>query len=174
LAARKAGAKALLDAIAAGKASARLLQDNRVAAAIDNGKVPDAKDRIAELLHGLPPADQKLKELLDARRATVATHPGDPDKGASVFEKNCAACHQIGGKGARVGPQLDGIGARGADRLIEDILDPSRNVDQMFRATTVALKNGQVVTGLLLKEEGEVLVLADAQGKEVRVANDEI
>jgi putative heme-binding domain-containing protein len=86
-----------------------------------------------------------------------------------VFEKNCEICHQLAGRGARVGPQLDGIGSRGFDRLMEDILDPNRNVDQSFRLTTVALKTGQVVSGLLLREEGEVLIVADSQGKEVRV-----
>jgi hypothetical protein len=30
------------------------------------------------------------------------------------------------------------------------------------------------VTGLVLREEGEIVVLADAQGKEVRVAKDDI
>jgi putative heme-binding domain-containing protein len=52
---------------------------------------------------------------------------------------------------------------------MEDILDPNRNVDQAFRATNLALENGQVLSGLLLREEGEVLILADAQGKEVRI-----
>jgi hypothetical protein len=33
----------------------------------------------------------------------------------------------------------------------------------------LALWYGQVVSGLLLREEGDVLVLADAQGKEIRV-----
>jgi putative heme-binding domain-containing protein len=75
----------------------------------------------------------------------------------------------MAGKGAKVGPQLDGIGTRGLDRLMEDILDPNRNVDQTLRVTNLALKNGQIVSGLLLREEGEVLIIADAQGKEVRV-----
>ena len=52
---------------------------------------------------------------------------------------------------------------------MEDILDPNRNVDQTFRVTNLALKNGQIVSGLLLREEGEVLIVADSQGKEVRV-----
>jgi putative heme-binding domain-containing protein len=49
------------------------------------------------------------------------------------------------------------------------LLDPSRNVDQMFRTTNLALQDGRLVSGLLVREEGEVLVLADSQGKEVRV-----
>jgi len=92
-----------------------------------------------------------------------------PARGARVFEKSCANCHQLEGKGARVGPQLDGIGSRGLERLLEDVLDPNRNVDQSFRVTNLALQSGQIVSGLLLREEGQVLIVADSQGKEVRV-----
>jgi putative heme-binding domain-containing protein len=73
-----------------------------------------------------------------------------------------------------VGPQLDGVGVRGLDRILEDVLDPSRNVDQTFRTTNLALKDGRVVSGLLLRDDGAVLVMADAQGKEVRVPKDSV
>ena len=169
LARRRAGAEALLDAIAAGRASARLLQEQRVAVVLKAANPPRLEERLRSLLAGLPPADQKLSVLMDRRRARFRSTSHQPESGVSVFEKNCAICHQLGGKGAKVGPQLDGIGSRGLDRLVEDIIDPNRNVDQSFRVTILALKNGQVVSGLLLREEGEVLVLADAQGKEVRV-----
>ncbi len=163
------GAEALLKAIADGKASARLLQEKAVDLRLAEAKVPDLKERLAGLLNGLPPADQALNARIERRRAAFAGARADASRGAGIFEKNCAACHQIGGKGARVGPQLDGIGLRGIDRLSEDVLDPNRNVDQAFRSTMLALDDGQVVSGLLLKEEGDVLVLADSQGKEVRV-----
>jgi putative heme-binding domain-containing protein len=169
LAARKPGAEALLEAIKAGKASARVLQEQRVVGPLNNAGIPDLKSRLAALLRGLPAADQRLHELLKRRATGFGSARHDLSIGAKVFEKNCANCHQIGDKGARVGPQLDGIGARGVDRLLEDTLDPSRNVDQAFRTTVASLKNGQVVTGLLLREEGAVLVFADAQAKEVRV-----
>jgi putative heme-binding domain-containing protein len=89
--------------------------------------------------------------------------------GKAVFTKNCAVCHQLNNEGAKVGPQLDGVGIRGLERLLEDTLDPNRNVDQAFRATKLDLKDGRNLTGLLLREEGEVYVLADAQGKEQRI-----
>ena len=88
--------------------------------------------------------------------------------------KTVATCHQIAGQGAKIGPQLDGIGVRGLDRLLEDVLDPNRNVDLSFRATMITLKNGQSLTGLVLREEGAVIVMADAQGKEQRVSKDQI
>ncbi len=166
---RKPGADALLNAIAAGKASARLLQDRSVTINLESSGLPKVTDRIAALLKGLPPADAKLAALFNTRRDGFQHAKADAGLGAKVFEKHCAVCHTLAGKGAKVGPQLDGIGTRGLDRLMEDILDPNRNVDQTLRVTNLALKNGQIVSGLLLREEGEVLIIADAQGKEVRV-----
>ncbi len=166
---RREGAQALLRAIESGKASARLLQERRVVIGLENAEIPRLGKRIAALLKGLPPADQKLKELMTKRQAEFHHTAGDASRGARVFEKNCANCHQLEGKGGKVGPQLDGIGSRGLERLLEDVLDPNRNVDQSFRVTNLALQSGQVVSGLLLREEGEVLIVADSQGKEIRV-----
>ena len=59
-------------------------------------------------------------------------------------------------QGGVVGPHLDGVGNRGLERLIEDVLDPSRNVDPSFRYSTVSLKNGEVFSGLQRREEGAV------------------
>jgi putative heme-binding domain-containing protein len=53
---------------------------------------------------------------------------------------------------------------------MEDVLDPSRNVDQAFRMTTLNTEDGLSFSGLVLREEGKILVLADNQGKEQRVA----
>jgi putative heme-binding domain-containing protein len=168
------GAERLLKAIEAGKASARLLQERGVAVPIAAFNLKTLNDRVGPLLKGLPPAEARIQEIIGKRRESFGKASTDLARGASVFEKSCAACHQLGGKGARIGPQLDGVGVRGPDRLLEDILDPNRNVDQAFRVTSLNLKDGRVVSGLLLREEGETLVLADAQGKEVRVARGDV
>ncbi|WP_435016545.1 PVC-type heme-binding CxxCH protein [Tundrisphaera sp. TA3] len=168
------GLEALLDAVAAGKVSARPLQIPAVALRLAASGIPDVKDRVAKLLKDLPAADAATQTLIDARRAGFADRPGDVARGESVFARTCAACHQMGGKGARVGPQLDGVGVRGADRLLEDVLDPNRNVDQAFRVTNLALKDGRVVSGLLLRQDGQVFVMADAQGQEVRIPEDSV
>jgi len=58
--------------------------------------------------------------------------------------------------------------------LLEDILDPNRNVDGAFRATVIVTKEGMTITGLKLRDEGNVSVLVDVQGKEQRIAADDI
>ena len=87
---------------------------------------------------------------------------------------SCIACHKIGDEGALIGPQLDGIGQRGLERLCEDILDPNRNVDGSFRTTLLVLKDGEVTSGLFRREEGELVVLAESTGKEIGVAKKDI
>jgi len=163
------GAERLLAAIESGKASPRLLQDRGVDLRIRQTKLGKLDERLASLTKSLPPADQKMQELISKRREIVANAKVDLEAGQKAFAKHCAACHQIANQGAKIGPQLDGIGIRGLDRLLEDVLDPNRNVDQAFRSTTYVLEDGKLITGLQLREEGEIYVVADSQGKEVRV-----
>ena len=47
-------------------------------------------------------------------------------------------------------------------RLVEDILDPNRNVDPAFRLTAVTLKNGETKSGLNHREEGDRVLLTGA------------
>ena len=171
LAATRPGAEALLGAVASGLSSARPLGEPVVALRLQASGIPDVKDRLAALLKDTVPADKQILALIDSRRTDYGTsHGGDLTLGAATFTKNCATCHQIDGQGARIGPQLDGIGIRGLDRLLEDVLDPNRNIDQAFRTTNLALTDGRVVAGLVLRQEGDVLILADAEGKEVPIS----
>ncbi|HJZ60228.1 MAG TPA: PVC-type heme-binding CxxCH protein [Gemmataceae bacterium] len=169
LAGSKSGAEALLAAVKAGEASPRLLQEKVVIEKLRTSGVPDLDTRVGELTKGLPPADAKIAQLIKTRSTEFAAAKPDKELGAKLYAKHCAACHQIGGQGGKVGPNLDGIGGRGLDRLLEDILDPNRNVDQAFRARVLNLTDGTTKTGLKLRVEGEVMVMADDQGKEFRV-----
>ncbi|MBK8091718.1 MAG: c-type cytochrome [Verrucomicrobiaceae bacterium] len=121
-----------------------------------------------------PEQRQQLDALIAARVAAFAKAKPDLEVGANVFKMNCAACHQIKGEGGLIGPQLDGIGARGVARLCEDILDPYRNVDAHFHLHTLTLKDGAVIAGFLKAELGQVLLLADATGKEHRISQRDI
>jgi putative heme-binding domain-containing protein len=168
------GGRLLLAAIEGGKASPRLLQEKAVVNRLRLRNLERFEDRLIKLTSSLPPADERLGRLMAERRKLLAKGDGDASQGAKVFEKHCAACHKIGRRGTKIGPNLDGIGIRGADRLLEDILDPNRNVDQAFRTTQVVTADGRNLVGLALREEGKILVLADAQGKEIRVPLDEI
>jgi len=160
--------------VAAGKASPRLLQERVVLERLKSVSIPQLTSRIEELTKHLPPADERLRQLIAQRLGAFHASRPATDTGAAIFKKHCASCHKLAGEGAMIGPQLDGIGQRGPERLLEDMLDPNRNVDAAFRAMIVTTTGGSVITGLKLREEGQTLVLADAQGKEVRIPSSEI
>jgi putative heme-binding domain-containing protein len=121
-----------------------------------------------------PEQRKQLDALIATRSAAFAKAKPDVAAGKTVFTTNCAVCHQIRGEGGLIGPQLDGIGARGAERLSEDILDPNRNVDAHFHLHTLTLKDGGTVSGFLKAEAGQVLILADATGQEQRVSKNDL
>ncbi len=168
------GGDLLFSLIATGRASARLLQDKPILDRLSSIPIPDREHKINELTQGLPAADDRLKKLIAKFSASFTTSDATPESGFAVFKKSCVACHRINDEGGKVGPQLDGVGHRGLERLLEDVLDPNRNVDAAFRASVVAKKDGLVVTGLKLREEGNTLVLGDNQGKEVLIPNSDI
>jgi putative heme-binding domain-containing protein len=107
-----------------------------------------------------------LDKLISARVAAFSRAKPDPGRGAMLYRTHCAVCHQIGGEGGLIGPQLDGIGKRGVERLCEDILDPNRNVDAHFHLHSVTLADGRVMGGFARSETAQVLRLVDAAGQE--------
>ena len=168
VAADRFGSDLLLAGVKAGDVPARVLQERSVQDRFKAIKLPEWEAKVAELTKGMPPADARLAALIRDRSASFGKAKPDVTKGKELYAKNCAACHILANQGGKVGPNLDGIGIRGAERLLEDILDPNRNVDIAFRATTLNLADGRTVSGLLLREEGAVLVMADNEGKEQR------
>jgi putative heme-binding domain-containing protein len=174
LAGSSEGAEALLQACADGKASPRLLQERPIKDKLSAAKPANLDQRIEKLTANLPAASAERQKLIDERRAAFNPSEASATQGAQVFKQSCAFCHSLDGQGALIGPQLDGVGGRGADRLIEDILDPSRNVDRAFRTSLLIMKDGDVQTGLFRREEGENLILADATGKENSVPKKDV
>lgn len=165
------GSEALLRAAEQGIASGRLFQTAGARNRLRTTNPAGWEARLERLSKNLPPADEARDRLIAARRAAYSGGTGATPlvEGRTLFEKNCAICHRLGATGAVVGPQLDGIGNRGLDRLVEDILDPNRNVDHAFQTTTLTLKDGETASGLFRREEGELVVLANAAGQEFSV-----
>ena len=163
----------LLDMVAAGKVSADLLDEPVVKDRLLACGLPDIDKRMAELASLAPPRDERLSGLIADRllavekaKAALTSETSLATLAAGHFTKRCGICHRLGGQGIKVGPELDGVGNRGPERLLEDILDPNRNVDQSFRASVITTEEGQTLSGLIQREEGEALVLVDQEGKE--------
>ncbi|MFT5467216.1 MAG: putative heme-binding domain-containing protein [Verrucomicrobiales bacterium] len=143
----------------------------------------DLRDHLRPFLPPAPPAPprvvseedrKKLDAIITARLASFDPAKTDIARGAALFKAHCAVCHQVEGEGGLIGPQLDGIGNRGAERLAEDILDPNRNIDAHFYLTTLTLKDGSTTAGFVQAEPGEVVELLDPTGQARRLPKSQI
>jgi putative membrane-bound dehydrogenase-like protein len=104
---------------------------------------------------------------------------GNVDRGRELFtnadKSLCAKCHRLGEQGARIGPDLAGIGSRFSRvHLIESILEPSRTVAPSYETWGMALSNGKVLAGVKIAETATMLTLGDDQGKTHEIQKSEI
>ena len=174
LATSREGAETLLTLTAEGVVSPRLLQRPVISRSLAKTSIADLETRLASLTSNLPPANEQVAQLIAARLKGFAQADKSVDRGQELFTKHCIACHQVASKGAIVGPQLDGIGNRGLERVAEDLLDPNRNIDAAFHVSVLSTNDGRVLSGLLRRQEGKAKVYAGKDGKEFRVLTDEI
>jgi len=132
------------------------------------------KQRYEKLVLNLPKVDQQVTHDLERRRQEFSAETIDLALGEKLFKNNCSACHKLGQIGNVIGPQLDGVGRRGPERLIQDMVDPNRNVDAAFRASNIVTNDGRIKTGLFRREENGNRVFVDNEGKEFAVAQADI
>jgi putative membrane-bound dehydrogenase-like protein len=122
----------------------------------------DVQKRAAKLFADAVNADRQ--KVLDAYQSVLALS-GDAKRGAEVFRKQCAACHQLGGVGNAVGPDLASLGDKSPQALVIAVLDPNRAVEARYVGYTATTKSGRVFTGVLVSETGNSVTLAGADGK---------
>ncbi len=176
LASSSAGKNILFDKVQKGEIFARTLIDPNTEERIMLNITPAQKKLFNELTAGLEEVDQEKQAVIRQRIAEYSSMSNPPSvtAGHAVFLKNCAMCHSIDGQGGAIGPQLDGVGKWGVGPLTEKILDPNRNISENFRNYTLKLRDGKVLSGLYRRDEGQVIVFADASGQEFSVSKQDI
>ncbi len=114
-----------------------------------------------------PNAPRRLDELV------AALDDGDAVQGEEVFFSTraaCSACHRIGARGERIGPDLSKIGeVRNRRDLLEAILFPSTSLARGYESFHVVLTDGKVQSGLLSRETAAAIFLRTTERAEVRV-----
>ena len=99
---------------------------------------------------------------------------GQHTAGRAVFEKRCAACHQLGGIGKRIGADLASLKDKSTDALLTAILDPNRAVESKFIGYVAVTKNGRSHTGMIRSESANAITLVNGEGRESTVLRSDI
>jgi putative heme-binding domain-containing protein len=130
--------------------------------------------RQAESLLGRPETPPAIRDMLDKFVAAL-TLPGDAARGQQVFvEATCANCHKLGETGRHVGPDLARLADRSRRYLLQETLDPNRILDHRYLEYTFVSVQGRVLTGMLVDEDDDTVMLADANGEPHMIARHDI
>lgn len=109
---------------------------------------------------------QEYAESLKSAHGVSGLLSGDAVKGKAVFTKVCAACHKLGDVGVQVGPDLAMIANRTPAFLLQEILDPNRNLDSRYVEYQAVTKGMRTVTGILVNETATSITLRGQQQKD--------
>lgn len=128
-----------------------------------------AGERTGKLFDAKPAAELAANKApdRDAYAAFAMTHKGDPSKGREIFAgqaASCVKCHQaVQNEGGLVGPSLVGVGSKyDRAKLIESVVYPSKQIFDGFQQTTIRLKDGDVVEGIVKSETEADIELFDS------------
>ena len=87
------------------------------------------------------------------------------ENGRKMFAAaGCFACHRFGNEGGMTGPDLTGAGGRYSARdFLDQILNPSKEINEQFAPIVVTKNDGETVTGVIVNLNNDnVMVNTDA------------
>ena len=175
LCSRTAWARALVEAIAGKQIPAKdltigqvqqivRLHDTKLVARLEScwGKVP---------VTGSP---EKVRRIAEVRGLLPEGDKGSSVRGKPLFQEHCAVCHRLFGQGETIGPDLTGADRGNLDFLLSSLVDPGASIRKEYQAQSVALRDGRVVSGLVVDDNDQTMTLVGSDRQKVVVPRSEV
>jgi putative heme-binding domain-containing protein len=121
-------------------------------------------------------ANSGLRKI-NVAAASNAMAKADLKHGEEIFfgRGTCFACHKVHGKGVVLGPDLVGINKRqDLNYVIKSIIEPDAYIVEGFQQTSLKLKDGRELFGMIQEETVQVVKIYLPTGKQVVVQAREI
>jgi putative heme-binding domain-containing protein len=131
--------------------------------------------QVRDLFERFLPDDQRVKRLGTAiKPEQILSLKGDPARGRELFFKagvlECSKCHRIAGTGSTLGPDLSQVGKKYTRaQILENILEPSKQIDPQYVTYLVETDDGKVYSGILAAKTDREVVLRQAGDKEEHI-----
>ncbi len=174
LASRRAWASQFLDVIEAQTIDPQTVPREVVEKLLFLGDARIA-DRAARLFGPIQPSTSaELRAEVDRLASVVSAGSGIPKPGKAIFDRQCARCHTLFGKGGKVAPDLTTYRRDDLDNMLLNIVNPSAEIREGYSTSIIATTEGRVLSGIVIEQDKNVVVLRGDDGKESAIARDEI
>ena len=120
-----------------------------------------------------PARPSKTRESTSLPRRSVPAR-GSPSRVSKSMTDQCARCHVLFGKGGKVGPDLTTYRRDDLETMLRNIVNPSAEIREGYNMLIIATTDGRVLTGVLVEQDKNVVVLRGGDGKEVTLPRSEI
>jgi putative heme-binding domain-containing protein len=93
-------------------------------------------------------------------------HGRSYERGKALFTAaTCVQCHKARGEGGEIGPNLDEIARKVADKkitpadVLHSVLEPSKDIEEKYRPVLIETNDGEVATGIVLEKTADSLTI---------------
>ena len=128
-------------------------------------KKAEVKSPLEGMLASMPPRtfvkNWELDELSAAAMADGAMKGRNFERGRQMFAAGaCFACHRFNNEGGMTGPDLTGAGGRYSPHdLLDQIINPSKEINEQFVPIVVEKTDGSSVTGVVVNLSGDTVTV---------------
>ncbi len=125
-------------------------------------KKPERKsafENVGAIFAGRTPTNWTLDELSAA--ASTGLKGRSFENGRRMFAAAaCFTCHRFDNQGGMTGPDLTGAAGRYSARdLLDQIINPSKEINEQFSSTVVTTVDDEVITGVVVNLNGDTITL---------------
>ena len=121
-----------------------------------------------------PSTSAELHAQIDRLAALIGSGSGVPKPGKQLFDQQCVRCHTLFGKGGKVGPDLTTYRRDDLETMLLNIVNPSAVIREGYATLVASLVDGRVLSGVVVEQDKNVVVLRCNDGKDVAVARADI
>lgn len=123
------------------------------------------------MLSATPTEIEKMRKQVETK--------GDAKRGKLLYLNTglvaCASCHRLEGVGGAVGPDLSRMWeTQSLEKLIEGIVEPSKEIKEGFQTYEAVTLGGQSFKGLKVAESPTDVTIRESTGRDVRLKKDDL
>ena len=120
------------------------------------------------------PSPEELRVQIEKFIGVINAAEGNPYQGKQVFNQTCAKCHTLLGQGGKIGPDLTTYKRDDLRGMLLNVVNPSAEIREGFENYVARTADGRTLTGLIVDQDPNVVVLRGAEGQSVSLARSEI